>query len=144
MARDLLARSRASVVITRRRGGEYVEFSDGPETAVIKDTGVEVIRGVPALPSDVCVRAAAVVARAELEAAVAGALAGEGVAVGGASMRSRLIVWAALAADQQRPREAAMLWADLSAACHLHAFEYPPNVAEVERLVERTSALCSV
>ncbi|MBI3224353.1 MAG: hypothetical protein HYZ39_04760 [Mycolicibacterium cosmeticum] len=50
-----------------------------------------------------------------------------------ASARSKLVVLRALDSEQAAD-SAAIAWNRLSAACHVHAFELQPSVAEIEYL----------
>ena len=143
VAQTLLERSRAQQVRLRRRGNLIVDPADGDNGAPARvrgsGTAVEILSD--ALPGSVSARAAAVIIRSCLERLVTQAIVDCGLEVGACSMRSKLIVWGALSEDPVRPREAAMLWSDLSEGCHQHAFEYPPNVSDIEALLHRVEEL---
>lgn len=56
------------------------------------------------------------------------------------NVRSKLVILRVLDTPEAADR-AAYAWNRLSNACHLHAFEMQPSVAEVERLCEIVSEL---
>lgn len=58
----------------------------------------------------------------------------------GASTRSQLSILRSLD-DPDVARRAAVAWHRLSNACHLHAYELQPSVAEVEQLCEVVAQL---
>lgn len=138
----LLERSRAEQHQVRRSGDRILDPGDpsrGRE-AVVTPGSMTIVRANTPIPGHASARAAASLARSCLEAYVEQATE---LDMGEANMRSRLIAWEVLEGSTGRPREASRLWAALSGACHQHAFEYPPNVPEVESLLDRVEILCS-
>lgn len=78
-------------------------------------------------------RMAAFLARRALEEIIEQRCAAVGAVAPGANTRSKLLILRAL--DEPEVADAAALaWNRLSNACHLHAYEMQPSVAEVEQL----------
>ncbi|BBY73579.1 hypothetical protein MPRF_04780 [Mycolicibacterium parafortuitum] len=78
-------------------------------------------------------RMAAFLARQALEEIIEQRCGALGAAASGATTRSKLLILRAL--DEPEVADAAALaWNRLSNACHLHAYEMQPSVAEVEQL----------
>lgn len=78
-------------------------------------------------------RMAAFLARRALEEIIEQRCAAMGAMAPYANMRSKLLILRAL--DEPEVADAAALaWNRLSNACHLHAYEMQPSVAEVEQL----------
>lgn len=76
---------------------------------------------------------AAVLARRALEEIIEERCAALEAVARGANTRSKLLILRAL--DEPEAADAAALaWNRLSNACHLHAYEMQPSVAEVEQL----------
>ncbi|MFM8350956.1 MAG: hypothetical protein ACKN9D_07780 [Actinomycetales bacterium] len=140
-ARMLLERSREEQRQVRRSGDRILDPGDSARgrEPVVTPGSMSIVRTYVPLPGHASARAAASLARSCLEAYVEQAT---DLDLGDSNMRSRLIVWEVIEAGTDRPREAARLWAALSGACHQHAFEYPPNVPEVDALIDRVEALC--
>ncbi len=87
-------------------------------------------------------RAAALLARQALEAAMAGLWASQRQATGLANctMRSQLLCLAAYL-DPASASHAAYLYAALSHACHYHAYELAPTAAELTNWLDQTAQL---
>jgi hypothetical protein len=87
-------------------------------------------------------RAAALLARQALEAALADHWAGRAPGLERASMRAQLACLPDYLPDRRLAADTAFAWAALSEACHHHAYELAPTASElgawldaVERLV---------
>lgn len=78
-------------------------------------------------------RMAAFLARQALEEIIDRRCADLGASAPAATVRSKLLVLRALD-DADSADAAAAAWNRLSNACHLHAYEMQPSVAEVEQL----------
>lgn len=78
-------------------------------------------------------RMAAFLARRALEELVDARCANLAAPAAWASMRTKLLILRALD-DADAADHAAIAWNRLSNACHLHAYEMQPSVAEVEQL----------
>ena len=92
-------------------------------------------------------RASALLARQALEAALDGYWASRGIAFETRSSRAKLICLAQYLDDRELAGRVHHLWGALSDACHHHAYELAPTVAEltgmldvVEAFVERAEA----
>lgn len=85
-------------------------------------------------------RMAAFVARQALEDIVAQRCTTLKAPAPSATMRSKLLVLRALD-DPDVADYAAVAWNRLSNACHLHAYEMQPSVAEIEHLCTLVAAL---
>jgi hypothetical protein len=87
-------------------------------------------------------RAAALLARQALEAAIAELWASQRQAAGLSSctMRSQLLCLAAYL-DPASASRAAYLYAALSHACHYHAYELAPTAAELTNWLDQTAQL---
>lgn len=96
-----------------------------------------VLAGDHTIPRSQVPRAAAILARQALEDTV-NLLSGD--QLDQASMRSRLIIMRVLG-DRVAAELATTAWSGLSRACHHHAYELAPTVAEVGRLVDQVSTL---
>jgi hypothetical protein len=79
-------------------------------------------------------RAAALLARQALEAAVDDLWARTEPQMLGASARARFLCLPACGADHELVVDAAQAWGALSSACHRHAYELPPTAGELESL----------
>ncbi len=90
------------------------------------------------LPGGLGTRAAALLARQALEAAVEAELHADLGADPGGSMRARLLTLVHL--DPTRGGEASHLWWSLTRACHQHQYELSPTAREVRGLVDRVVA----
>lgn len=92
-------------------------------------------------------RMAAFVARQALEEIIELRCAALKAPAPGATMRSKLLVLSALD-DPEAAYAATVAWNRLSNACHLHAYEMQPSVAEVEHLCAMVARLlpasCSI
>ena len=84
-------------------------------------------------------RMAAFLARQALEEIVQQRCTELGVPAPWASMRSRLLILRGM--DSADALAAAFAWNRLSNACHLHAYEMQPSVAEVEHLCATVAGL---
>jgi hypothetical protein len=95
--------------------------------------------GVSVLDGPVAVRGALLLARRALEHDVASRLS---VGLAGAeagTMRAQLLCLRSL--DRRTGEEAALLFSELSRACHHHPYELGPSVDEARTLLERTARL---
>ena len=98
-----------------------------------------------ALDSDIDVldrrrsRAAALLGRRALEELIAVIPLGDDVDLSHANMRSKLICLRELCAEPEVAAAATVAWAGLSNACHHHAYELTPTVAEVQRLLDEVA-----
>jgi hypothetical protein len=90
-------------------------------------------------------RAAALLARQALEAAMASLWAGQPQAAGlaASSMRSQLLCLTAFVGEETAAR-AAYLAAALSRACHYHHYELAPTAAELNRWLTETGQLITL
>ena len=90
-------------------------------------------------------RAAALLARQALEAAMASLWAGRAQAAGLAKspMRSQLLCLTAFL-DRDTATRAAYLFAALSRACHYHPYELAPTAAEITRWLSETGQLVTL
>jgi hypothetical protein len=90
-------------------------------------------------------RAAALLARQALEAAMATLWAGrpQAAALARCSMRSQLLCLTAFV-DRDTATRAAYLFAALSRACHYHPYELAPTAAELARWLSETSQLITL
>lgn len=79
-------------------------------------------------------RAAALIARNVLERVVISMCGSLAADVAQATMRTRLIVLRALG-DPRIADQAEIAWAELSAACHHHAYELAPHAGEIGHLI---------
>jgi len=91
-------------------------------------------------PGALSPRMAAFVARQALEEIVDRRCAALNAPAPSASMRSKLLVLRALD-DPAVADRAAVAWNRLSNACHVHAYEMQPSVAEVEDLCRAVATL---
>jgi hypothetical protein len=83
---------------------------------------------------------AAFVARQALEEIVAKRCYALNASAPSATMRSKLLVLRALD-DSSAADDAAVAWNRVSNACHLHAYEMQPSVAEIEHLCSLVTTL---
>lgn|GEM_PF-1027371 len=86
-------------------------------------------------------RAAALLGRRALEELIAVIPLGDDVDLGSANMRSKLICLRELSTEPAVTAAATVAWAGLSNACHHHAYELTPTVAEVRRLLDEVSTV---
>lgn len=84
-------------------------------------------------PDGLSSRMAAFLARQALEEIIELRCANLGAPARRANTRSQLVVLRALDTEEAAD-SAAIAWSRLSAACHVHAFELQPSVAEIEYL----------
>ncbi len=98
----------------------------------------QLLRGLGDSASGNASRLAAVVARQALEACVDERCAAVDARCDGATMRSRLAILKSLD-DRDSADRLALLWNQLSVACHQHAYELSPTVGEVRALCEGVS-----
>lgn len=84
-------------------------------------------------------RAAALLTRQALEAAIAARLVNRIPEVDGLSMRVELACLLELT-DPADAHEAAWLWGRLSTACHHHPYDLAPTGAELSEWIDRTAA----
>lgn len=84
-------------------------------------------------------RMAAWLARSALERAVRDSLTGHGLEPGEASMRSLLTCLGRV--DDAMGGRAEYAWAQLSSACHHHAYELAPTVTEVRGWIEQVHVI---
>jgi len=77
-------------------------------------------------------RAAALLTRQALEAALDAWWEEQGIPMGACSMRARLICLRERAGDARLGARLHHAWGALSRACHHHPYELPPTAAELE------------
>lgn len=91
-------------------------------------------------PDGLSARMAAFLARQALELIVDQRCTAVGAPAPWASMRSKLAVLRSLDTEDGAD-SAAIAWSRLSSACHVHAFELQPSVAEIRHLCEVVASL---
>jgi hypothetical protein len=86
-------------------------------------------------------RAAALLGRQALEAALGDLWSRKHTGIGMASMRSQLLCLPAFLSDAELAGQVSHGWAALSRACHQHPYELAPTAEELERWLDVTEAL---
>lgn len=121
--------------------------NSGASPAALLAQAQQVLSAAPEATSGNAARLAAVLARQSLEAEIDRRCLAAQIELGQATMRSRLLVLRGLAArdpdhntshpantERVTAERLSLLWSQLSACCHHHAYELSPTVAEVRNL----------
>lgn len=123
--------------------------TDGPDQAVddpqaVLDLAQRLADGTAQVPGPAGPRAACLVGRQALELVIVDLLAAHQLRPRGGSTRSHLICLAEAYRDHDEVSfRASSAWAQLSTACHHHAYELAPTTGEARRLVEELQWLYS-
>ncbi len=119
-------------------------MSSGPTPAQLIDYARGVTAGTAGDWGRSWARAAAFLTRTALEDAVATLWSGPLTSLRATSTSSQLLCLPTYLGDDDLARRVHATWAQLSTACHAHAYELPPTVGELRRWIDVVDRLVAV